>query len=115
MDMWDPYIEAVRGQAPHVKIVFDCFHGVHAFNRVIDKVRVSERKRAEKSQQDVYQGVRYLLLANKRKTRNKDAQAHFLRNTPFGPIPASGSKCNPRNIQYIDPVPFFALLEREQK
>ena len=63
MDMWKPDIKAVREQVPHVQIVFDCFHVVQAFNRVIDKVRVTERKKAEKSQQEVYKGTRYLLLA----------------------------------------------------
>ena len=62
MDMWDPYIKAVREEVPHVKIVFDCFHVVQAFNRVIDKVRVSEHKKAEKSQQEVYKGTRYLVV-----------------------------------------------------
>jgi len=38
-----------------------------------------------------------------------------MHNTPFGPISASGSKCNPQNIDYIPPVPFFAFLDREQK
>lgn len=79
MDMWDPYIKAVKEEVPHVKIVFDCFHVVQAFNRVIDKVRVSEHKKAEKSQQEVYKGTRYLLLANKHNIRDKEARAHLKR------------------------------------
>jgi len=79
MDMWDPYIKAVRDQVPHVKIVFDCFHVVQSFNRVIDKVRVSEHKKAEQSQQAVYKGTRYLLLTNKHNIRNPKARAHLKR------------------------------------
>jgi transposase len=39
MDMWDPYIKAIQKKVPHVKIVFDLFHVVAQFSRVIDKVR----------------------------------------------------------------------------
>jgi len=38
-----------------------------------------------------------------------------LKNAPFYPIPASYSKFNPRNIQYIPAVKFFVFLELEQK
>lgn len=42
MDMWDPYIVAGRTEVPHVKLVFDLFHVVAQFSRVIDKGRNSE-------------------------------------------------------------------------
>jgi len=48
MDMWDPYIKAVREAAPHVKIVFDLFHVVAAFGRVIDQVRMDEYREASR-------------------------------------------------------------------
>jgi len=38
-----------------------------------------------------------------------------LKNAPFCPISASGSKFNPRNIPYIPAVKFFVFLELEQK
>ncbi len=40
MDMWGPYIKAVEMKAPHVKIVFDLFHVIKEFNKVIDRVRI---------------------------------------------------------------------------
>jgi len=49
MDMWKPYIKAVAEKAPHVKIVFDLFHAVHAFNKVSDKVRLAEYRKAARS------------------------------------------------------------------
>lgn len=79
MDMWKPYIKAVREQVPQVKIVFDLFHVVCAFNGVIDKVRVAERKKAGKTEQDVYKGARYLLLANRRNIHSSKARDHLQR------------------------------------
>ncbi|MCP4576541.1 MAG: ISL3 family transposase [Deltaproteobacteria bacterium] len=79
MDMWNPFIKAVREEVPHVKIVFDFFHVVHAFNLVIDKVRVAERKEAEKSELEVYKGARYLLLKNRENIRSAEARAHLQR------------------------------------
>ena len=79
MDMWDPYIKAVHDNVPHVKIVFDFFHVVQAFNRVIDKVRMAEYKKAEKSEQEIYKGTRYLLLSNKHNIRNNEARDHLQR------------------------------------
>jgi transposase len=64
MDMWDPYIKAVRDKVPHVKIVFDLFHVVAQFSRVIDKVRNSEYRKASQEQKEVLKGSRYLLLKN---------------------------------------------------
>jgi transposase len=52
MDMWDPYIVAVQTKVPHVKIVFDLFHVVSQFNRIIDKVRNSEYRKASKANKD---------------------------------------------------------------
>ncbi len=65
MDMWDPYIKAVREAAPHVKIVFDLFHVVAAFGRVIDQVRMDEYREASRENKDVFKGSKYLLLKNK--------------------------------------------------
>ncbi|MCP4667405.1 MAG: ISL3 family transposase [Deltaproteobacteria bacterium] len=79
MDMWDPFIKAVREEAPHVKIVFDLFHVVHAFNKVIDKVRIAEKKKAEKTELEVYKGAKYLLLKNRRNIRTAEAHAHLQR------------------------------------
>jgi len=42
MDMWKPYINRVKHHCPNANIVFDFFHVVHAFGRVIDKVRRDE-------------------------------------------------------------------------
>ncbi|MBW2622425.1 MAG: ISL3 family transposase [Deltaproteobacteria bacterium] len=76
MDMWDPYIKAVQEEAPHVKIVFDLFHVVAAFSRVIDKVRMEEYRRASQEDKDVFKGAKYLLLKN-RSRLNRDEKTHL--------------------------------------
>ncbi|MER3525394.1 MAG: hypothetical protein C4326_15470 [Ignavibacteria bacterium] len=65
MDMWDPYIKAVKECCPSTAIVFDQFHVVHAFNKVIDKVRNTEYRKATAEQKAVIKGSKYLLLKNK--------------------------------------------------
>jgi transposase len=77
MDMWDPYIKAVREAVPHVKIVFDLFHAVVAFNRIIDKVRLAEFRKARAQDKPVFKGSKYLLLANRRNIRRRAARAHL--------------------------------------
>lgn len=72
MDMWDPYIKAVKEKVPHVKIVFDLFHVVAQFSRVIDKVRNSEYRKASKEQKEIFKGAKYLLLKNTvRRTKDR--------------------------------------------
>jgi len=77
MDMWDPYILAVAFNLPHVKIVFDLFHVVAAFNRVIDVVRNDEYRKASLSRKKIIRGSRYLLLMNKRNIRKRRARQHL--------------------------------------
>jgi len=64
MDMWEPFINRVRHHCPDAKIVFDFFHVVQAFGRVIDKVRRDEYLRASREDRKILKGSRYLLLKN---------------------------------------------------
>jgi transposase len=64
MDMWEPYINRVKYHCPQAKIVFDFFHVVQGFGRVIDYVRRSEYARAKGEQRKVIKDSRYLLLKN---------------------------------------------------
>ena len=65
MDMWDPYIKAVKEFCPEAAIVFDQFHVVSAFGKIIDKVRNIEYRKANKEGKEVIKGSKYLLLKNK--------------------------------------------------
>ena len=64
VDMWEAYINRVRHYCPNAKIVFDFFHLVQGFGRVIDKVRRDEYLKADKQERKVLKGSRYLLLKN---------------------------------------------------
>ncbi len=72
MDMWDPYIKAVREYCPEAAIVFDQFHVVSAFGKVIDKVRNAEYRTASQEDKAVMQGSKYLLLKNKENLREEE-------------------------------------------
>ena len=71
MDMWEPFINRVRHHCPNAKIVFDFFHLVQSFGKVIDKVRRDEYHKASKEDQKVLQGSRYLLLKNEENLTDK--------------------------------------------
>jgi transposase len=64
MDMWDPYIKAVKEHCPGCDIVFDQFHVVSSFGRVIDKVRNIEFRKANQVGKEVIKGSKYILLKN---------------------------------------------------
>ena len=64
MDMWEPYIKCAKEHIPQARIVFDMFHVVAAFNKVIDRVRIDEYKKASQEDKPVYKGTKYLLLTN---------------------------------------------------
>jgi Transposase. len=66
-----PFIKAVKKKLPNARIVFDLFHVVANFSRVIDKIRNSEYRKASKQDKAVYKGVRFLLLKNRRNIRCK--------------------------------------------
>jgi transposase len=72
MDMWYPFIKAVKEKVPQAKIVFDLFHVVANYNRIIDKVRNSEYRKASKEDKAVYKGTRYLLLKNRKNLKDQN-------------------------------------------
>jgi len=77
MDMWDPFIRAVKKKMPEAKIVFDLFHVVAGFNRVIDQVRNSEYREASKEDKTVYKGAKYLLLRNRENLKTPEQREHL--------------------------------------
>lgn len=64
IDMWEPYINAVRSWCPQAAIVFDLFHVVKAFNKVIDDIRNEEFRKASADLREVLTGSKYLFLKN---------------------------------------------------
>lgn len=64
IDMWEPYINRVQHHCPQANIVFDFFHVVQGFGRVIDKIRRDEYLQASQKNREIIRGSRYLLLKN---------------------------------------------------
>jgi len=64
IDMWDPYIAAIQARAPQAAIVFDKFHVIRNYSKVVDRVRLDELSNAEKEEKPVIRGTKYLLLKN---------------------------------------------------
>ena len=79
LDMWDPYIKAVRHYCPTARIVFDLFHVKKEFGKEIDKVRNQEYRKASEEERGILKGSRYLLLSNRDKlSRRKLARLEQL-------------------------------------
>jgi len=62
---------------PQAQIVFDLFHVVANFNRVIDKVRNSEYRKASEEDKTVYKGSKYLLLKNRKNLKTQQQRQHL--------------------------------------
>lgn len=65
IDMWEPYIAAIQAKAPQAAIVFDKFHVIRYYSRVIDRVRLDEFNKAGAEGKAVVRVTKYLLLKNR--------------------------------------------------
>ncbi len=75
MDMWDPYIKAVRQHVPHAAIVFDRFHLKKHLNQCIDQLRRAMVSQASKEQRTVLKNKRWVLLKNRRNHTEQDKKS----------------------------------------
>ncbi len=64
IDMWQPYIQCVKRWCKNANIVFDLFHVVKAFNKVIDDIRNQEFRKADAAGRATLKGSKYLFLKN---------------------------------------------------
>ena len=64
LDMHEPYIQAVKKWCPYADIVFDRFHVVKAFNKVIDDIRNEEFRKSDAAGRETLKGSKYLFLKN---------------------------------------------------
>jgi len=71
MDLWKPYIAAVKSNLPKAKIVFDKFHLLAALSKAIDKVRRKEYIKASQEERTVIKGSKYILLKHKQSLSDK--------------------------------------------
>ena len=86
LDMWKPYLKAVRDQARNAQVLFDRFHLVQHLNRAVDEVRRSAMRRLSGTQRATFKKTRFLLLKNPWNLRidEKERLSTLLRwNTPI--------------------------------
>lgn len=76
LDMWDPYIKAIRELCPNAKLVFDKFHVVKKVNEALDKVRKNEFADANPEEKKKMKHKRWIIL--KRPKNLKVAQKEDL-------------------------------------
>lgn len=77
LDLWRPFLKAVRSYCPQAAIVYDAFHAIARYaSEVIDRVRLDETNRLQRPQRAhgraraeairrVIKGTRWLLLRNR--------------------------------------------------
>jgi transposase len=65
MDMWKPYLAALKKFCPNADVVFDKFHVVAKLSAAIDEVRRNEYARLNGEERKFIKGQRYNLLANR--------------------------------------------------
>lgn len=64
IDMWDPFLASIKEHAPQAAVVFDKFHVIAQYGRIIDRIRNEEYRKATEAQKPVLKGTKYLLLKN---------------------------------------------------
>ncbi len=62
MDMWDPYIKAIKESCPNVELIFDKFHVVKKVNEALDKIRKKEFASASDDERKNMKHKRYIIL-----------------------------------------------------
>lgn len=65
MDMWKPYLAALKKYCPTAAVVFDKFHVVVKMSEAMDTVRRNEYARLNGKQRKYIKGQRFNLLANR--------------------------------------------------
>jgi transposase len=71
-DMWKAYTNVVNKYCPKALIVYDKFHVVSNYHKLIDKIRRKEFRKADEDGKELLKGTRYLLLKNREKLKEKD-------------------------------------------
>lgn len=65
MDMWKPFRNVTRSQAPHAAILFDKFHIMRHLGEALDKVRKAEYARVGGKDRRFIKGQKYNLLSHR--------------------------------------------------
>ncbi len=74
MDMWDPYIKAIKEACPNVELVFDKFHVVKKINEALDKIRKKEFASASDDERINMKHKRYIILHREKNLDGKQKE-----------------------------------------
>lgn len=66
-DMWPAYLKAIKRFFSHVPVIFDRYHIMAKYSRLLDKLRAREYRKASAIHKTLFKGVRYLLLTGAEK------------------------------------------------
>jgi len=75
MDMWKPFYNGVKAQAPEAEILYDKFHILQHLGEAMDEVRRMEYKRVCGEEREFIKGQRYVLLSHRKNLNMKGREA----------------------------------------
>ncbi len=75
LDMWDPYIKAIKELCPNAQLVFDKFHVVKKVNEALDTIRKKEFANAEPEERKLMKHKRFIILSRKANLDRKQKEA----------------------------------------
>jgi len=67
LDMWRPYVRALRRNFPKAALVYDSFHILSDYARMLDALRSEEARASQGPMKKVIKGSRFLLLKGQEK------------------------------------------------
>lgn len=74
IDMWDPYIKALKEKCPNAEIVFDKFHVVKKVNEALDNIRKKEFAKASKEERIEMKHKRFIILSREKNLEKKEKE-----------------------------------------
>ncbi len=82
LDMWDPYIKAVKEQCPNTQLIFDKFHVVKKVNEALDDVRRKEFAKAADEERIDVKRKRWIILSreNNLEPEQKETLIQLMKN-----------------------------------
>ena len=75
MDMWKAFRNSFKSHCPNVQIIYDKFHVIRHLLEALNKVRITELRRAAKRFRHVLAGKKFILLSRQAHVRGKARQA----------------------------------------
>jgi len=69
IDAWLAYRKAIKKYCEDAIICFDHFHLAQYFSKAIDKLRISEARKVDKDEREIFKGTRWLLLKRPEKLK----------------------------------------------